>query len=184
MNMPEHAKLVYKGIMYDIYQWEQELFDGSKTTYEGLKRRDSTQVLVVDGDHLLLAYEKQPLYPLAYGLFGGHIDDNEEPLDCAKRELLEETGMVCESWKELMIYNPVGRIEWKIHLFIAKNPKKIQERKEDPGEYIEVHRVNFEEFMNIIADEHFRAHELLGHFLHVKSFEPKKVDNFKSLLFE
>lgn len=27
LQIPEDAKLVFKGIMYDVYQWQQKMFD-------------------------------------------------------------------------------------------------------------------------------------------------------------
>jgi len=32
--VPEEAKLVFKGIIYDVYQWEQKMFDGTFSTFE------------------------------------------------------------------------------------------------------------------------------------------------------
>ena len=48
-NLPENAKLVFKGIIHDIYQWEQEMFDGSKATFERIRRPDTTAVIAVVG---------------------------------------------------------------------------------------------------------------------------------------
>ena len=35
--IPENAKRVFKGIIFDVYQWEQELYNGSKAVFEKLK---------------------------------------------------------------------------------------------------------------------------------------------------
>ncbi|KKP89624.1 MAG: NUDIX hydrolase [Candidatus Moranbacteria bacterium GW2011_GWC2_37_73] len=32
--IPEHAKKVFSGTFFDVYQWEQEMFDGSKKIKE------------------------------------------------------------------------------------------------------------------------------------------------------
>jgi hypothetical protein len=32
LNRPDDANLLHKGIIYDVCQWEQKLFDGSTTT--------------------------------------------------------------------------------------------------------------------------------------------------------
>ncbi len=38
MKIPPNAKRVFKGIIFDVYQWQQKMFDGSKETFEMLKR--------------------------------------------------------------------------------------------------------------------------------------------------
>lgn len=38
--IPENAKLVFKGKIFDTYQWEQEMYDGSRVTFEKIKRPD------------------------------------------------------------------------------------------------------------------------------------------------
>ena len=45
--MPEHAKKVFSGVMFDVYQWEQEMYDGSTATFEKLTRPDTAQVIPV-----------------------------------------------------------------------------------------------------------------------------------------
>ena len=91
--IPDHAKVVFKGVMFDVYQWEQELFDGSKTTFEKLKRPDTvvTFPILPDGKILLTKQEQSGKEPFI-GATGGRVDEGEDILDAAKRELMEETG--------------------------------------------------------------------------------------------
>lgn len=35
--IPDHAKCVFKGVIFDVYQWEQKLYNGTTTTFEKLK---------------------------------------------------------------------------------------------------------------------------------------------------
>ena len=39
--IPPDAKRVFKGKIFEAYQWEQELYDGTKTIFEKLARDDS-----------------------------------------------------------------------------------------------------------------------------------------------
>jgi ADP-ribose pyrophosphatase len=45
--IPENAKKVFDGIIFDIYQWEQEQFDGTIKTFEKAKRPDTVVVFPV-----------------------------------------------------------------------------------------------------------------------------------------
>ena len=71
-------------------------------------------LVIRDGSVLLIfhPYIKQWFQP------GGHIDDGEEPIQAAIREVFEETGVVCESLSEFL-----GPIDIDLHE-IPENPKK------------------------------------------------------------
>jgi len=59
---------------------------------------------------------------------GGLIEGEEQPLEAAKRELLEETGYATEQWENLG--NFVANANYgcgKIHLFVARNIKQVAE---------------------------------------------------------
>lgn len=51
----------------------------------------------------------------------GTVEPNEPLLDCAKRELIEETGYTAERWTSLgYLYASPGVLDEKLHLFIAE----------------------------------------------------------------
>lgn len=62
----------------------------------------------------------------------GTLDiDGESPADCAKRELLEETGHTADSIKQLIIYHPsVGYSNEKITIFEATGLHKVEAGEE------------------------------------------------------
>lgn len=43
--IPDSARRVFKGIIYDVYHWQQELHDGSATTFEMLRRTDTMSAI-------------------------------------------------------------------------------------------------------------------------------------------
>jgi hypothetical protein len=63
-KIPEHAHKVFEGVIFDVYQWEQEMFDGSKATFEMVKRPYTVEVIpvMIDGT-IAIAYEQQPPVP-------------------------------------------------------------------------------------------------------------------------
>jgi len=155
MRFPKHAKLVFKGLLFDVYQWQQEMFDGSQSTFEGLKRTGTIQVIPTQGDKILISHEEQPLKPKAYTFFGGRQEKNEDALEAAKRELLEESGMESSDWELIKSYPNRGKIDWNTYLFLARNCKKVSEPHLDPGEKIEIIPVNFDRFLKIVSSEDF-----------------------------
>ena len=93
-KLPENAKCVYKGKLFDIYNWEQEMFDGSFETFEAVKRCDSVQVIAVTPNKkLIITKEAQPYVGNFLSIPGGRVDKGEGHEEAAKRELIEETGI-------------------------------------------------------------------------------------------
>lgn len=155
MKFPEKAKKVFDGTIFDVYQWEQEMFDGSKTTFEGLKRPGTILIIPLVGDKLILSKEEQPGTRKRDTYLGGRQEDGEEPIETAKRELLEEAGMESSDWELIREYTPHGKIDWTIYLFVARDCKKVAEQNLDAGERIELNQVSFEESIDIISRRDF-----------------------------
>lgn len=182
-GIPPQAKRVFKGVIFDVYQWEQEMYDGTTATFEKLKRPDTAVVIPVLPDQkILVASQEQPDKAPFMGFPGGRIDEGEEPLDGAKRELLEETGYASEDWVLFEAQEPVGKIDWTIYTFIARNTQKIAEQNLDGGEKIELRILSFEELIELATQGNFydlgfrmKALEALAH--------PEKMVEFKKQLF-
>lgn len=45
MKIPKIAKEVFSGVIYDIYHWEQRMFDGSYGTFEMLRRPSTIEII-------------------------------------------------------------------------------------------------------------------------------------------
>ena len=89
--IPDNAKKVFGGVLFDVYQWEQELFDGTKTLFEKLKRPDTVVVFpVLDDGKIILTEQEQPGKEPFIGATGGRVDEGEDILEAGKRELPEE----------------------------------------------------------------------------------------------
>ncbi|PIP26989.1 MAG: hypothetical protein COX30_04360 [Candidatus Moranbacteria bacterium CG23_combo_of_CG06-09_8_20_14_all_39_10] len=181
-KLPVNAKKVFEGKIFDVYQWEQKMFDGSVEVFERLKRPDTECVIAIVGDKIIIQYQEQPDSGPFLSLPGGRNDQNEEDVVAAKRELLEETGYSSEDivlWKKI---SPVSKMEWSVNYFVARNCKKIQEPKLDSGEKIENKLVSYEEFLMLSEDETFRERELLAILLRIH-FNLEKMEEFKTFLF-
>lgn len=64
-------------------------------------------VRTMDGRYPVFRQRKYAVDGITLAPVGGHIDEGEEPLVAAKRELLEETGLVAPVWRHLM----TGRVD-------------------------------------------------------------------------
>ena len=137
--IPPNAKKVFKGVLFDVYQWEQEMYDGTKATFEKLKRPDTVVVFAVLPDgKILLTEQEQPGKKPFIGATGGRVDEGEDILSAAKRELLEESGYEAEEFILWDSQHPISKMEWIVYTFIAKGLKKVAEMDLDGGEKIKL----------------------------------------------
>ena len=69
----------------------------------------------------------------------GHLEQGEEPLHTARRELLEETGYSAAEWRLLGTFHVNGNQGCgKAHLFLARGVRKLQPPSSDDLEDTEV----------------------------------------------
>lgn len=184
MKLPPQATKVFHGEIFDVYHWDQTMFDGSTETFEMLKRPNSLQIIPIVGDKILLSREEQPNKGEFITLLGGRQEEGEDPLEAAKRELLEESGFATQLWEEIRTYEPYTKIDWIVHVFVAKHCTKIAEQQLDPGEKISVFEVTFDEFFEIATSEQFWCRELAYDLLRMKVRYPEKLATFRKQLFE
>ncbi len=181
-QLPRGAKLVFKGEIFEVYQWEQKMFDGSTAIFEKLKRANTAVVIPVVGDKILITIEEQPDKGLFYSIPGGRCEEGEEPMIAAARELLEETGYASSDlvlWRE---ETPASKMIWTLYYYVAKKCEYVQPPALDSGEKIITKLVSFDEFL-ALADEPLFAEKSLVPILIKARYEPQVRENLHNLLF-
>lgn len=175
--MPENAKLipkeaerVFKGKIYEVYQWPQKMFDGSFETFEMLRRPDTVKIIPIvtaeeaqrlgfeaDEPQLIVTKQEQPRKDCFYDYPGGRMDEEDaDELAAAKRELLEETGLSFQNWKLVKVEQPFNKIDWLVYTFVATGLLGRTEQSLDAGEKIEVVAMGLDEVKRLSEKEEAR----------------------------
>lgn len=161
-GLPEHAKRVFKGLLFEVWQWAQKMYDGTEVVFESVVRDDSATVIATVGEKIVIEDQEQPDWSLlAVSLPGGRCDFDEDPLVCAKRELLEETGYASEEWELWKKHDPAGKVRWTEYIYIARNCALSQAPHLDAGEKIAARLISFDEFLALGENPAFYSRELV-----------------------
>jgi ADP-ribose pyrophosphatase len=149
--MPDSAKRIHKGELFDTYQWPQKMYDGTTKTFEMIKTFDYVQIVAVKDGEVLIIDDEQPHRGIHTHFPGGRADHPDESwLDAAKREMLEETGTSFKTWKMIAVYQPSSTIEQFAVWFLATDFESAVPQKFDGGEKITVNWLPFDTVRSMI----------------------------------
>lgn len=109
--------------------------------------------MTTDGKWILNEEYRHPTGKVLLGFPGGFLNDNELPQDGAKRELLEETGYLADTYEVLgSAYPYPGLSTQNTFYVIARNAKKVADPALDPDEVLQNVLMNDDEIENAIKD--------------------------------
>ena len=179
--IPHHAKRVFEGKIFDAYQWEQELYDGRRATFEVLRRPDTVAVFpVLEDGRIVLIEEHQPGVTLkALTSPGGRVERGEEPEEAVRRELREETGYEADEVVLWQAFQPVIKIDWAVYVFVAKGLRQSTLAL-DAGERISTRLVTFDELLELATDPSFKRNESVVQLLEAR-LDPAKEAELRKL---
>ena len=89
---------------------------------------------------------------IIYEIPAGRLDPGEEPIACAGRELLEETGCIAGNLKHLFtMFTTPGFSDERIHVFMATDLTQGRTAHE-PDEFITTHVMPLSRVLGLIRD--------------------------------
>ena len=186
--IPEDAKCVFKGVMFEVWQWQQKMYDGSFATFEKVKRLDTVNVIAITKDKkIIVTKQEQPGIKPFYGLPGGRIDEGESVLDAAKRELLEETGHISKDYYLLDSFQILDKLDWASYIIVARNCEKKFALDVDSGEKIELEYFDFDDFINLLFEPDYRDKDVVISFLYQKvrtKNNKESLEKIKNIFFK
>ncbi|MDB5815863.1 MAG: hydrolase [Rhodocyclales bacterium] len=142
------------GKLLKVWRDEVRLPDGSLAMREYVKHPGAC-IVIAELRPGVLVFERQYRYPVGQvfiELPAGKLDAGEEPLVCAQRELLEETGYVARDWQYVGALHPcVAYSSERIELFLARG-LSYEGQRLDEGEFLEVFEMSIDDAEAAVLD--------------------------------
>jgi ADP-ribose pyrophosphatase len=154
------SRLVEKQVIYDGVKLRLELHHledeatGRPHQREVVVHPGAVVVLGLldDGRVVLIRNRRYAVGETLIELPAGTLEKNEDPMNCAGRELLEETGYLAGRLKPIgNYYTSPGILSEKMYAFAAYDLMKQKTALEE-GEEIEVEPTDFDEAIQMIRD--------------------------------
>lgn len=117
-------KIIYHSKFFDLKEQEITFPDGKTKTYDYVERKPTVVIFpLTESKEIYLISEFRTLYGRrTVEAIAGHIDEREEPIQTAKRELIEEAGLTGGKWTELLtLEGSASIVKSTIHLFLAQD---------------------------------------------------------------
>lgn len=106
-----------------------------------------------DGDVWLVGQHRYPLDRYSWELPEGGGPLTEEPLNAAKRELLEETGVRAEHWSELAVFDISNSVTDEVAVcYLAWGLTDGDTQQADPTEDLDVRKVKFKTLLEMVMN--------------------------------
>jgi ADP-ribose pyrophosphatase len=131
---------IFQGRIINVQVDTVELPDG-KTAQREVVRHPGAVVIVPlteQGEVVMVRQYRHPTGEILLELPAGKRDGDEAPLDCARRELEEETGYSANEWQVICsFYTSPGFCDELLYLVLAKG-LVMGKAHPDEGEFIDV----------------------------------------------
>ena len=135
------GKRVYEGRVVSLDVDRVRFADGAEATREVVRHPGAVVVVALTGDGQVVL-ERQFRYAAGEVLLelpAGTLAVGEEPLDCARRELAEETGFGARRWRSLSVFfTAPGFTNERMHCFLGVGAAREGEATPEGDERIEV----------------------------------------------
>lgn len=131
-----------------------ELPDGRESTREIVEHRGAVAIVVVNDDNeiFMVRQYRKPVEKVLLEIPAGTMEENEDPLDCARRELSEETGLTAANWEHILsYYSAPGFSDELLHLYLATGLEP-GDTHPDQDEFLELVKLPLNEAYRLIFD--------------------------------
>jgi len=150
----KHTDEIFFGHVFDVKVDAIEYNSGNASRRETVIHPGGAVIVAVkpNGKIILVKQFRHPFKEFLFELPAGKLDKNEDPLLCAKRELIEETGYRTDNVSKLgKIYTSPGYCNEILHIYLAKDLLPGNHAREEGEENMELFELSLPEIDEMIG---------------------------------
>ncbi|MGE5396889.1 MAG: NUDIX domain-containing protein [Chitinophagales bacterium] len=147
------SKKIFEGHIVNLKLDTVELPNGKEATRECIEHPGAVAIVAIDreGSICLVRQYRYPTGEALWEIPAGKLGAGEDPAECAKRELQEETGLIAAQWrKKYEYYTTPGFTNEKMHLYVASE-LTVGTSNPDDDEFLEIAMVPETEVWNMLT---------------------------------
>lgn len=146
IEIKKSSRDIFQGKIIKVRVDTVELPNGKESTRECVEHPGAVAVIARD-DQDRICMVRQYRYPVGDMLWeipAGKLSPGEDPLECARRELMEEAGITAGSWEKLYsYYTTPGFSDEILHLYLATGLTR-GENQPDEDEFLDVKMIPYQ----------------------------------------
>lgn len=146
------SQVIYEGKIITLKRDTALLENGAQVTREVIVHPGGVGIVPVteEGELLLVRQFRYPHGKVLLEIPAGKLNWGEDPFECGKRELLEETGCTAEEYTFLgELYPTPAYLNEVLYLYMAKG-LHYREQNLDEDEFLDVVRVPLDEAVEMV----------------------------------
>ena len=144
---------LHEGRVFDLVKENYTLDNGVTSEMDFIQHPGAAAMVPMlnSTDVILIKQYRHAIREFIWEIPAGTLDPKESPLNCAKRELIEETGYAASGWQQLGTITPLpGCTNERIHIFLASDLKTAEQDLDD-DELLRVHQLKLEDALQMIV---------------------------------
>ncbi len=148
------SEIAWRGKIFDVERLQVRLPNGHTSVRDVVRHRGAAAVvaLTTSGKIALVRQYRTSLGRVTVEIPAGKLDPGEDPLECAKRELKEETGFLAGRIAYLTtIATSCGFADELIHIYLATQ-LSFEGARPDDDEFLNVDLVPVGELVDAVLD--------------------------------
>jgi ADP-ribose pyrophosphatase len=145
---------VYQGSIIRVERQTVELPDGRKASRDIIRNAGASAVVPITEDRciIMVTQFRKPIETTSLEIPAGKLDEGEDPLHCAARELEEETGYKAEKIEKILTLHPAPAFaDEMLHIYKATGLTPGTSRP-DEDEFITAQKYRIEDVLKMIED--------------------------------
>ena len=168
-------ELLFDGGFIKVFKEEYRLPDGRVITKQVVSKNGGKPAAIIAvrtvDDKFLLVFQNR----VGCEFPSGYIEDGEDPIVGALREVKEETGYVSTDARILDEFiSSIGTESTKIYIIFVDNAKKESSQELDKDEFINYEEFNFEELTYLVNNNFIQSSSNKLAYYHIKDIIQKK----------